>query len=73
MKPTKETALQNLLSAGYTAEITTTGLNVRGDNWSVHYSDRGQDHNEYFGNVPSEVETLAVWDDASTREPASVK
>lgn len=68
MKPTKETALQNLLSAGYAAEITTTGLNVRGDNWSVHYSDLGQDHNKYSGNVPSEVEALAVWDDASTRE-----
>jgi len=64
---TKETALQNLLNAGYAAEITATGLDVRGDNWSVHYSDLGQDHNEYSGEVPSEVEALAVWDDASTR------
>lgn len=65
---TKKTALQNLLTAGYAAEITSTGLNVRGQNWSVHYSDLGQDHNEYSGQIPDEVEALAVWDDASTRE-----
>lgn len=64
---TKKTALQNLISAGHNAEITSTGLNVRGDNWSAHYSDLGQDHNAYSGQTPNEVEQLAVWDEESTR------
>ena len=65
MNATKEQALKNLTEAGYAAAITKTGLDVRGEGWSVHYDDRGQDHNEYTGSVPSEVETLAVWDDAT--------
>ena len=68
MNATKENALKNLTAAGYNAEITKTGLDVRGDDWSVHYDDRGQDYNEYSGNVPAKVEELAVWDDATTRE-----
>ena len=64
MKINKQTALKNLLSAGYAAALTGTGLEVRGSNWSVHYADHGQDFNEYRGEVPSEVEELAVWDDA---------
>ena len=64
---TLEQALTNLTEAGYAAEITKTGLDVRGDGWSAHYDDRGQDHNEYIGQVPAKVEELAVWDDASTR------
>ena len=68
MNATKEQALTNLTEAGYAAEITKTGLDVRGDGWSAHYDDRGQDHNEYIGQVPAKVEELAVWDDASTRE-----
>jgi hypothetical protein len=68
MNATKEQALTNLTKAGYAAEITKTGLDVRGDGWNVHYDDRGQDHNEYTGQVPARVEELAVWDDASTRE-----
>ncbi len=68
MKPTKEQALKSLTEAGYAAELTKTGLDVRGEGWSVHYDDRGQDYNEYNGNVPAKVEELAVWDDATTRE-----
>ena len=64
----KEQALTNLTEAGYAAEITKTGLDVRGDGWSAHYDDRGQDHNVYIGQAPAKVEELAVWDDASTRE-----
>lgn len=65
---TKESALKKLIAAGYASEITANGLRVSGQGWEVHYDDRGQDWNTYSGKVPSEVETLAVWDDASTRE-----
>lgn len=68
MNATKENALKNLTAAGFNAEITRTGLDVRGEGWSVHYDDRGQDYNEYNGSIPSQVEELAVWDDATTRE-----
>ena len=68
MNATKENALKNLTAAGYEAAITKTGLDVRGEGWSVHYDDRGQDYNEYNGAVPAKVEELAVWDDATTRE-----
>jgi hypothetical protein len=64
---TKQSALKKLIDAGYAAALTATGLEVRGENWSVHYADRGQDFNEYHGDVPSEVEELAVWNDPTTR------
>ena len=64
---TKQSALKKLIDAGYDAELTANGIEVRGENWRVHYADRGQDFNEYHGDVPSEVEELAVWDDATTR------
>lgn len=65
---TKEQSLKKLTDAGYSAEITKTGLDVCGEGWSVHYDDRGQDYNEYHGSIPSQVDELAVWDDATTRE-----
>jgi len=64
---TKQSALKNLIDAGYAAALTATGLEVRGENWSVHYADRGQDFNEYHGDVPGKVEELAVWNDPTTR------
>jgi len=64
---TKKNALQTLIAAGFDAALTANGIEVRGENWSVHYADKGQDWNEYHGNVPSKVEELAAWDDAATR------
>ena len=68
MNATKEQALKALNDAGYTSAITTTGLDVCGDGWRVHFDDRGQNYNKYAGTVPAMVERLAVWDDATTRE-----
>lgn len=67
---TKVAALKNLLAAGFSAEIFPEGLVVKGDNWSAFYADRGQDANEFHGDVPELVEKLAVWDDAATRDPS---
>jgi hypothetical protein len=68
---TKTLAFVNLIEAGYSAVLTKSGLDVRGEGWSVHYDDRGQDQNEYIGDVPPKVDEMAVWDDATTRRPRS--
>lgn len=65
---TKQAAAKKLIAAGYNCSVTDTGLYVWGDGWSATYGDRGQDHNGYIGNVPEEVELLAVWDNETTRD-----
>jgi hypothetical protein len=68
---TKTDALNRLLAAGYNATSTEAGICVSGTldgaHWSAFYADAGQDANTYNGPVPSEVDALCVWDDASTR------
>jgi len=65
---TKTSALTALISAGFNAELNAAGLRVWGDNWEAQFTDLGQDHDTFTGDVPSQVQNLAVWDDASTRE-----
>lgn len=65
---TKNSALTNLLSAGFNAELNAAGLRVWGDNWEAQFTDLGQDHDTFTADVPSQVHDLAVWDAASTRE-----
>ena len=65
---TKTSALTALRVAGYNAELNAAGLRVWGDNWEAQFTDLGQDHDAFTGDVPSKVHDLAVWDDASTRE-----
>lgn len=68
-KWSKRAACDRLTKAGYNAEITRDGLLVTGDGWEAFFSNAGQDYNTYSGKVPSEVDTLAVWDDdASSRK-----
>jgi hypothetical protein len=68
---TKAAAFNRLLAAGYNATRSATGITVSGTHdgahWSAFYADAGQDANTYNGPVPSEVDALCVWDDASTR------
>lgn len=64
---TKEAAITRLENAGYNAEAVTGGVVVKGEGWEAFFADGGQDGNTYTGNVPSEVDDLAVWDDAATR------
>jgi hypothetical protein len=65
---TKNLALTNLLSAGFKAELNAAGLRVWGDDWEAQFTDLGQDHDTFTGQVPAKVHELAVWDDATTRE-----
>lgn len=65
---TKQVAYNKLTKAGYSATIERDGLSVTGNAWAVFYSDRGQDYNSYTGNVPPEVDDLAVWDEPEARE-----
>ena len=67
---TKNSALTNLISAGQGAELNAAGLRVWGDNWEAQFTDLGQDHDTFSGDVPAQVHELAVWDDASTRGEA---
>lgn len=67
-KLTKESAMKSLIAAGFAAEMTDTGIDVRGDGWNVHYDDRGQGWNIYNGTIPTKVEELAAWDDETSRE-----
>ena len=64
---TKTSALTALLAAGFNAELNAAGLRVWGDNWEAQFTDLGQDHDTFTGQVPEQVHELAVWDDASTR------
>jgi hypothetical protein len=64
---TKTSALTALRAAGFNAQLTTAGLRVWGDNWEAQFTDLGQDHDTFAGDVPAQVHELAVWDDASTR------
>jgi biotin operon repressor len=64
---TKEAAISRLEKAGYNAETVPGGVVVKGEDWEAFFADSGQDGNTYSGNVPSEVEALAVWDDTTTR------
>ena len=64
---TKNSALTALLAAGFNAELNAAGLRVWGDNWEAQFTDLGQDHDTFIGQVPEQVHELAVWDDAATR------
>jgi hypothetical protein len=64
---TKNSALTALLAAGFNAELNAAGLRVWGDSWEAQFTDLGQDHDTFSGDVPAQVHELAVWDDASTR------
>ena len=65
---TKTSALTALISAGFNAELNAAGLRVWGDNWEVQFTDLGQDHDTFTGDVPSIVHDLAVWDCEETRK-----
>ena len=65
---TKTSALTALISAGFNAELNSAGLRVWGDNWEAQFTDLGQDHDTFAGDVPSIVHDLAVWDCEETRE-----
>lgn len=67
---TKAAALNRLTDAGYKAELTKTGLRVTGPDWSVEFSDKGQDFDQRSGNVPSRVDELSCWDAPTTRKAA---
>jgi hypothetical protein len=64
---TKAAAISCLEKAGYNAETVPGGIVVKAADWEAFFADSGQDGNTYSGNVPPEVETLAVWDDPTTR------
>jgi len=64
---TKNSALTALLAAGFNAELNAAGLRVWGDNWEAQFTDLGQDHDTFTGQVPEQVHELAVWDDDATR------
>ena len=61
--PTKNTALAALQNAGFNAELNTLGLRAWGDNWEAQFTDAGQDHDTFTGQIPSLVHKLAVWDE----------
>jgi hypothetical protein len=64
---TKNSALTALRAAGFNAELNAAGLRVWSDSWEAQFTDLGQDHDAFTGDVPAQVHELAVWDDASTR------
>ena len=64
---TKTSALTALRAAGFNAELNAAGLRVWSDSWEAQFTDLGQDHDTFAGDVPAQVHELAVWDDASTR------
>ena len=63
----REAAIIRLQNAGYSAEAAYGGVAVKGEGWEAFFADSGQDSNTYTGRVPSQVDDLAVWDDATTR------
>jgi len=64
---TKNSALTALLAAGFNGELNAAGLRAWGDSWEAQFTDLGQDHDTFLGDVPAQVHELAVWDAASTR------
>jgi hypothetical protein len=64
---TKTSALTALRAAGFNAQLNAAGLRVWGDNWEAQFTDLGQDHDTFAGDVPAQVHELAVWDDPFAR------
>ena len=64
---TKQAAFDRIIDTGFDAILTPTGVDVFGMGWFAHYNDKGQDVNRFRGQVPSQLEELAVWDDETAR------